>query len=137
MPVGKLPWPWRFPRHHGPQAATHVTQDGRPVPPRDQRGATWSDAFGGAPIYLHMDDREWVMRTSPSIVHWTGQMHPLSRSLTLIRCGGHFPGGAMMHWSDGAGGQGALFAGDIATVAMNRRRESALHPVCERHSSPR
>jgi hypothetical protein len=87
----------------------------------------WSDAFGGAPIYLHMDDREWVMRTSPSIVHWTGQMHPLSRSLTLIRCGGHFPGGAMMHWSEGAGGQGALFAGDIATVAMNRRHVSFMY----------
>ena len=33
----------------------------------------------------------------------------------------------MMHWSDGAGGQGALFAGDIATVAMNRRHVSFMY----------
>ena len=33
----------------------------------------------------------------------------------------------MMHWSEGAGGQGALFAGDIATVAMNRRHVSFMY----------
>lgn len=87
----------------------------------------WSDAFGGIPIYLHADDRKWVMRESPSIMHWTGETHPLSPALTLIRCGGHFPGATMMHWSAGADGKGALFAGDIATVAMDRRRVSFMY----------
>ena len=32
----------------------------------------WSRAFGGAPIYLHADDRQWVMRPDPAIVFWEG-----------------------------------------------------------------
>ncbi len=87
----------------------------------------WSDAFNGAPIYLHADDREWVMRPSPSIVHWTGETRPLSPALTLIRCGGHFTGATMMHWSAGADGKGALFAGDIAAVAEDRRHVSFMY----------
>lgn len=27
----------------------------------------WSHAFGGVPIYLHADDRQWIMRPSPEI----------------------------------------------------------------------
>ena len=27
----------------------------------------WSRAFGGVPIYLHADDRAWVMRPDPAI----------------------------------------------------------------------
>jgi hypothetical protein len=41
--------------------------------------------------------------------------------VTLIRGGGHFPGGAMLHWADGAGGRGVLFSSDIATVATDRK----------------
>lgn len=95
--------------------------------------ADWSDAFGGVPIYLHADDRTWVMRKHPSIVHWSGNTHALSPALTLIRCGGHFPGGTVLHWSAGVGvgvgvgGQGALLVGDIATVAMDRRHVSFMH----------
>ena len=32
----------------------------------------WSRASGGAPIYLHADDRHWVMRPDPAIVFWEG-----------------------------------------------------------------
>ena len=32
----------------------------------------WSRAFDGAPIYLHADDRRWVMRPDPAIVFWEG-----------------------------------------------------------------
>ena len=65
----------------------------------------WSEAFGGVPIYLHADDRQWVMRQSPSIMFWEGETHRLSDALTLIRCGGHFDGGTMLHWADGAAGR--------------------------------
>ena len=33
----------------------------------------WSRAFGGVPVYLHADDREWVMRPDPAIVFWEGE----------------------------------------------------------------
>ena len=36
--------------------------------------------------------------------------------LTLVRCGGHFAGGTVLWWPDGADGAGALLAGDIVQV---------------------
>src|SRR5690606_37247143 len=47
----------------------------------------WSRAFGGVPIYLHADDREWVMRPDPAIEFWDGETKDLHDGLTLIRCG--------------------------------------------------
>jgi hypothetical protein len=39
----------------------------------------------------------------------------------LINCGGHFEGGAVLHWPDGANGRGALLTGDIIQVVQDRR----------------
>ena len=41
--------------------------------------------------------------------------------VTLIQCGGHFDGSAVLHWAEGAGGAGALFVGDSITVVPDRR----------------
>jgi hypothetical protein len=89
--------------------------------------AEWSDAFGGMPVYLHEDDREWVMRPHRAIVHWKGDAHALAPGLTLIRCGGHFPGATVMHWAEGADGRGALFAGDVIAVNLDRASVSFMH----------
>ncbi len=35
--------------------------------------ADWSEAFGGAPVYLHGDDRAFVTRPHPAIVPWSGE----------------------------------------------------------------
>ena len=76
----------------------------------------WSRAFGDAPIFLHAADREWVMRPDRAIEFWEGEEKELAAGLTLVRCGGHFPGGTIMHWREGAAGGGALFTGDILQV---------------------
>jgi len=39
----------------------------------------------------------------------------------LVRCGGHFPGGTVVHWAGGAGGRGVVCAGDILTIAQDRK----------------
>ena len=62
----------------------------------------WSRAFGGVPIYLHAADRQWVMRPDKGIVFWEGETRALGDGLTLIRCGGHFDGGTVLHWAGGA-----------------------------------
>jgi glyoxylase-like metal-dependent hydrolase (beta-lactamase superfamily II) len=89
--------------------------------------ADWSEAFGRVPVYLHADDRQWVMRPHPAVVHWTGDHHRVSDDVLLLRTGGHFPGATMLHWSGGAEGKGALFAGDIAQVTMDRRFVSFMY----------
>jgi len=87
----------------------------------------WSHAFGGVPIYLHADERQWVMRPDPAIVFWEGETRPLFGGLTLIRCGGHFAGAQVCHWPAGAAGRGALLAGDILNVVSDRRWLSFMY----------
>jgi glyoxylase-like metal-dependent hydrolase (beta-lactamase superfamily II) len=76
----------------------------------------WSRAFDDAPIYLHAADRKWVMRPDPAIRFWEGEELELAPGITLLRCGGHFPGGTILHWQAGAAGRGALLTGDILQV---------------------
>jgi glyoxylase-like metal-dependent hydrolase (beta-lactamase superfamily II) len=42
--------------------------------------------------------------------------------LTLIQCGGHFPGSSVVHWASGAGGSGALLSGDTIFVTPGEDR---------------
>ncbi len=86
----------------------------------------WSRAFD-APVYLHDADRQWVMRPDPRIEHWSGDTKPLWDGMTLIRAGGHFPGGTVLHWPAGADGRGALLTGDILMVAQDRRWVSFMY----------
>ena len=86
----------------------------------------WSRAFANAPIYLHVADRAWVQRTDPVIEFWDGPSRTIAAGLTLIRCGGHFAGGTVLHWPEGAAGRGALLTGDILQVTMDRRHVSFL-----------
>jgi glyoxylase-like metal-dependent hydrolase (beta-lactamase superfamily II) len=79
----------------------------------------WSRAFDDAPIYLHAADREWVMRATNAIDFWEGERKELAPGVTLIRCGGHFPGATVMHWADAADGRGALLSGDVIAVMPN------------------
>jgi len=86
----------------------------------------WADRFD-IPIYLHEADREWVMRPSERITFWWGETYPLSNNMTLLRLGGHFPGGTVLHWKQGAGGKGALLSGDIIQVVSDRRWVSFMY----------
>jgi hypothetical protein len=86
----------------------------------------WGRAFQ-APVYLHAADRQWVMRPDPVIEFWEGETKVLGEGLTLIRCGGHFAGGTVLHWRDGAAGQGALLSGDILQVVSDRRYLSFMY----------
>jgi hypothetical protein len=86
----------------------------------------WSRCFD-ARVYVHAADRRWVMRPDPAIEHWTGETKPLWDGMTLIRAGGHFEGGTVMHVAGGASGQGALLAGDVIQVAQDRRWVSFMY----------
>lgn len=87
----------------------------------------WSQAFGDIPIYIHVRDRQWVMRPDDRIVFWDTQTRSLLPGLTLIRCGGHFDGGSVLHWAGGAGGKGALLSGDIIQVVADRQHVSFMY----------
>jgi hypothetical protein len=80
----------------------------------------WSEAFGGVPIYLHADDEEWIQQPNDAVVPWLSETLELLPDVTLIRCGGHFPGASVLHWAKGAEGRGVICAGDTVTVTPTR-----------------
>lgn len=80
----------------------------------------WSRAFGGAPIYIPAADRQWVQYPDPAITLWGGTREVLP-GVTLVQCGGHFEGSAVLHWAQGAGGAGALLVGDSIAVVPDTR----------------
>ena len=86
----------------------------------------FSRAFGNAPIVIPEADREHVMRPDPAIEYWDGSPLELAPGVTLIQCGGHFDGSAVLHWADGAEGRGALLVGDSITVVPDRRYVSFM-----------
>jgi hypothetical protein len=87
----------------------------------------WSRAFGDVPVYLHEADSEWVLRRDPCVVPWSGETLELRPGLTLVRLGGHFPGGAVLHWAEGAESRGALLSGDIVQVIPDIRHVSFMY----------
>lgn len=85
----------------------------------------WARAFD-CPAYLHADDRRWMMRPDPVVTFWEGERRALPGGLELVRCGGHFAGGTVLHWPAGAEGRGALLVGDIIQVVPDRRHVSFM-----------
>ncbi|HKT38494.1 MAG TPA: MBL fold metallo-hydrolase [Ktedonobacterales bacterium] len=81
----------------------------------------WSRALGNVPIHLHSDNRPWVMRPDSAVRYWDGESLDLLPGVTLLRCGGHFPGSTVLHWRDANNGAGALFTGDTIKVVADRR----------------
>jgi hypothetical protein len=80
----------------------------------------WARAFD-CPIHLHAADALWVTRPDPAVRHWEGETLALWDGVTLVRCGGHFEGGTVLHWAGGANGRGLVCAGDILTVCTDRK----------------
>jgi glyoxylase-like metal-dependent hydrolase (beta-lactamase superfamily II) len=80
----------------------------------------WSHALGDVPIHLPNLDRRYVMRIGPNVKFWSGDTLEILPGLTIIRCAGHFPGAAVLHWANGANGKGALFSGDTLQVVSDR-----------------
>jgi hypothetical protein len=81
--------------------------------------ADWAARFD-CPVLVHADDERWITRPDALIELWEGETRVLGEGLTLIHCGGHFAGGAVLHWRDGARGAGALLSGDIVQVIPDR-----------------
>jgi glyoxylase-like metal-dependent hydrolase (beta-lactamase superfamily II) len=75
----------------------------------------WAHRFD-CPVLLHAADAEWVMRPDPAVELWEGETRALGDGLTLIRCGGHFAGGAVLHHARAD----ALLCGDIVQVIPDR-----------------
>jgi glyoxylase-like metal-dependent hydrolase (beta-lactamase superfamily II) len=100
---------------------------------------SWSRAFG-AEILVPEADAPWLRAllgignaTGPGtrtgtglpartpIRSWSTTLDILP-GVTLLQCGGHFPGSAVAHWASGADGRGVLLAGDTIFVTPGEDR---------------
>ncbi|HTU87735.1 MAG TPA: hypothetical protein VMF57_19300 [Solirubrobacteraceae bacterium] len=84
----------------------------------------WSHAFD-AEILLAEADQRWLMRPDPAVRVWSGS-HEAVPGVTLVQCGGHFPGSTAAHWAAGADGRGALLVGDTIFVTPGADRVSFI-----------
>jgi glyoxylase-like metal-dependent hydrolase (beta-lactamase superfamily II) len=82
----------------------------------------WAHTFA-CPIYVHEAERKWVMRPDSAVRFWEGETSELGGGLTLIRCGGHYEGGQVLHWAE----QRALLSGDIVHVIPDRGYVSFMY----------
>ena len=85
----------------------------------------WTHAFG-CEVWLHEADRAHIQRPDPALRFWSGPTHALADGITLINAPGHFDGGTMLHWRDGAEGKGALLTGDIIQLLPDRAKVSLM-----------
>jgi hypothetical protein len=79
----------------------------------------WGRRFD-CPVWVHEADREWVVRPDPVVELWSGETLEVGPGLTLVRCGGHFPGGTVLHRAGTGGAPGGLLSGDIVQVIPDR-----------------
>ena len=85
----------------------------------------WSRALGGVPILLHEADREWIMRPDDAIELWSGDTRALFGGLTLLRLGGHFAGGTVLHDAN----RSTLLSGDIVQVIPDRASSASCGAI--------
>jgi glyoxylase-like metal-dependent hydrolase (beta-lactamase superfamily II) len=80
----------------------------------------WSRAFG-APVLLHVGDRQWAVRQEEGVTFWEGDARDVVPGVRLVHCGGHFEGSTILHWERGADGRGVLLTGDTIQVVPDNR----------------
>ena len=85
--------------------------------------SSWATEFG-AEILVPSADAAWLRPDPEAAVRtWSGTLEVLP-GVTLVQCGGHFPGRAVLHWASGAAGRGVLLAGDTIMVTPGEDRVS-------------
>jgi glyoxylase-like metal-dependent hydrolase (beta-lactamase superfamily II) len=84
----------------------------------------WSHAFD-AEILIAEADRQWLARPDPAVRTWSGSREVVP-GVTLVQCGGHFAGSAVLHWAAGAEGKGLLLVGDTIFVTSGEDRVSFI-----------
>jgi Metallo-beta-lactamase superfamily len=97
--------------------------------------AEWSRAFD-AEVLVPEADAAWL--TCPPErppATWSGTREVLA-GVTLVQCGGHFPGSAVVHWAEGAGGAGVLLSGDTIFVTPGEDRVTFVRSAPNRLPLP-
>lgn len=80
--------------------------------------AEWADAFD-VPLVLPEADSRWITRRARRLELYQDDF-VVSPEIRIVRCGGHFPGSAVVSWRGAEDGRGVLLTGDSVTVVQDR-----------------
>jgi hypothetical protein len=97
----------------------------------------WARAFD-AEILLPAVDLVWLSRPESMESHirtWSDTETVLP-GVTLVQCGGHFPGSAVLHWAGGADGAGVVLSGDTINISPGEDRVAFLYSAPNRLPLP-
>lgn len=83
---------------------------------------SWQSAFD-ATVLVPEADAWWLsaLGVVTSFSTWSSRLEVLP-GVTLVQCGGHFPGSAVVHCAFGASGSGVLLSGDTIMVTPGEDR---------------
>jgi len=95
----------------------------------------WSEAFGNIPVWVAEADRTWLPGTCDAVRFYRNEQEILP-GITAIRCGGHFPGSAVLHCTNGGVGAGALLVGDTLELLPERNRIGFMYSRPDRIPLP-
>ncbi|EPQ55547.1 hypothetical protein GLOTRDRAFT_138443 [Gloeophyllum trabeum ATCC 11539] len=98
---------------------------------------TWARMLG-CKVFVSAKDKEWFMRDDDHVgkvvEFWDGEHKVISEGLTVIRCGGHFPGSSVLHWDRSLDPTeadlpttGVVFCSDTFGVAADHRKMSFMY----------
>ncbi|HEV3399634.1 MAG TPA: MBL fold metallo-hydrolase [Actinomycetes bacterium] len=97
--------------------------------------ASWSRTFD-ADVLVPEADLAWLTHPPERPpVTWSGSLAVLG-GVTLVQCGGHFAGSAVVHWAEGAGGAGVLLTGDTIFVTPGEDRVTFVRSAPNRLPLP-
>lgn len=82
----------------------------------------WSEAFGGIPVYTHVNDKKWIQRPADNHIFWEGSVLNLLDGEVKALCpGGHFDGSSLLLWNKN------LLVADTMMVAASRKSVSFMY----------
>ncbi len=82
----------------------------------------WARLFD-CPIYLHEEDRQWVMDDDQRVEFWQGARQSLVGNLSIVHTGGHFPGSTILYCADSE----TVFVGDSLQISRDMKHLSVMH----------
>lgn len=87
--------------------------------------ATWAQTFH-CPVYLHQNDKKWVMDDEDLIEFWSAENKKLITEITLVHTGGHFPGSTVLLY-ESKNYDTTIFVGDTFYISLDKKHISAMY----------
>lgn len=84
----------------------------------------WAKAFD-CPIYLHANDKQWIMYPDDRQVLWQGHRQELWDDICIINTGGHFDGSSLLYLPKHS--NGTILSGDTLYVTRDQKRVTFMY----------